>query len=1180
MQPTPFELPKYSVPALPFRWVMRESAENLAAVAGTGYVAADEPMDGWKANSTWVLRPENQKRCLEAFWSAIEPRRSLCFFYAKAIPGIEDPRRVLIGAGFVDAMSDLRPYIPGDPEGYGAWVWERPVLHTIRPDCRDGFMLPYQELLARSETDGEIDLGAFAAFVADEHRDEFSYASEHVTPDGALAALNALIYSVEQMRSLATNVPWDRMLSWLNDRLTEVREQRGPCPGLGSALTAFGLSKGAMVAAQLTRELPLECDPWQRVAEAFANPDLLPPALRSGLTTTRRRQFDQLRTKQPKRFDFLRLLSRFAISAAQARLLWSETLRGSVQIEGKEADFLANPYLLYERFRHPVELVEEVTGDDGKTKKKTEIIAPLTFLGIDRGVFLADALAQHHPMPGSPAMEGADDARRLRALVTHVLHDAETREGHTLLPITLLAQRATALKLNPPCEVSIDLIDLFEDDWEEEILFHSLADGKRAAQLAERDEIALDIRNLLQRARFQRGRLTVVADWPELLKTQLGEPAGARDIAAREEKAAALAEMAASRFSVLIGPAGTGKTTLLKALCAEPSIAAGGVLMLAPTGKARVRMQTQTKKPSMTLAQFLVPLGRYETGTGRYRRQPGRSKESRWKTVVVDEASMLTEDQVAALLDAVAGVERFIFVGDPSQLPPIGAGRPFVDLVTALRPVQAGTGPRVATGYAELTIRMRQGGEDPHTQADLRLAELFNANGQGDDEILRELESKPDSPRLRYVRWEHASDLREQLVAVLPKELGVESGDLANLCGTLGATGSDGRWYFNQGAERSIESWQVLSPVKMHAGAGTEELNRTLQKALRGDMLKYASGMMSRNFRVPKPAGAQQAVYGDKVINVMNRNHPYVWPRQSSDGEPPLEYVANGEIGVIIGETAGAKRPDPWRPGKLEIAFGSQPGFRYSFFASSLTDEGDLPIELAYAITVHKAQGSEFPRVFAILPKRAATLCRELLYTALTRHKDKIVVFGQGSPLEMLRFASASASATARRFTNITQDDPIPERRPCPIAVTDRKTGRVGFYERYLVHQTRAGFLVRSKSEVIIANELDHAREKHGLSYEYEGELPSERGGAARYPDFTIRDDVKGRVYFWEHLGMLRNERYRKAWNAKRSWYAANGVTEWSATNEGARQLIVTVDGDRGEIDAKDVAEKVRALCC
>lgn len=59
---------------------------------------------------------------------------------------------------------------------------------------------------------------------------------------------------------------------------------------------------------------------------------------------------------------------------------------------------------------------------------------------------------------------------------------------------------------------------------------------------------------------------------------------------AREEKTAALAELAASRFSVLVGPAGTGKTTVLRALCQHEQIAAKGVLLLAPTGKARVQL--------------------------------------------------------------------------------------------------------------------------------------------------------------------------------------------------------------------------------------------------------------------------------------------------------------------------------------------------------------------------------------------------------------------------------------------------------------------------------------------------------------------------------------------------------------------------------------------------------------
>jgi ATP-dependent exoDNAse (exonuclease V) alpha subunit len=50
-------------------------------------------------------------------------------------------------------------------------------------------------------------------------------------------------------------------------------------------------------------------------------------------------------------------------------------------------------------------------------------------------------------------------------------------------------------------------------------------------------------------------------------------------------------------------------------------------------------------------------------------------RSSSYKTVIVDEASMLTENQLAALLDALSGIDRIILVGDPSQLPPIGAGR-------------------------------------------------------------------------------------------------------------------------------------------------------------------------------------------------------------------------------------------------------------------------------------------------------------------------------------------------------------------------------------------------------------------------------------------------------------------------------------------------------------------------
>src|SRR5208283_3048363 len=79
---------------------------------------------------------------------------------------------------------------------------------------------------------------------------------------------------------------------------------------------------------------------------------------------------------------------------------------------------------------------------------------------------------------------------------------------------------------------------------------------------------------------------------------------------ARQEKTASLKELAEARISVLIGPAGTGKTTLLSVLCSNPEVSAGGILLLAPTGKARVRMEQSAKSLRLkgyTVAQFLSP---------------------------------------------------------------------------------------------------------------------------------------------------------------------------------------------------------------------------------------------------------------------------------------------------------------------------------------------------------------------------------------------------------------------------------------------------------------------------------------------------------------------------------------------------------------------------------------------
>ena len=109
---------------------------------------------------------------------------------------------------------------------------------------------------------------------------------------------------------------------------------------------------------------------------------------------------------------------------------------------------------------------------------------------------------------------------------------------------------------------------------------------------------------------------------------------------ARQEKAVSLKELAESRFSVLIGRAGTGKTTLLSVLCGQPDIAEGEVLLLAPTGKARVRMEQAAKDLNLkayTLAQFLYGRDRFDGLTQSYRLSDEPAKYVA-RTVIVDEA--------------------------------------------------------------------------------------------------------------------------------------------------------------------------------------------------------------------------------------------------------------------------------------------------------------------------------------------------------------------------------------------------------------------------------------------------------------------------------------------------------------------------------------------------------------
>ncbi len=299
--------------------------------------------------------------------------------------------------------------------------------------------------------------------------------------------------------------------------------------------------------------------------------------------------------------------------------------------------------------------------------------------------------------------------------------------------------------------------------------------------------------------------------------------------------------------------------------------------------------------------------------------------------------------------------------------------------------------------------------------------------------------------------------------------------------------------------------------------------------------------------------GADEVLFNDKVMCLSNHRREawIVDDRKKRDGE-----VANGEIGIAV---FSAGKP----PKGLKIEFSSQPGVQFTFWESDLNSENDRGelLEVAYAVTVHKAQGSQFGITFVVVPDPCPLLSPELLYTALTRHRERIVVLKQGDAANLRLFASPSRSETARRLTCLF--------RPADPFTTPEGDVVDGSH----VHRTAGDELVRSKSEVIVANTLRSL----GISYGYECALKMP-DGTSRLPDFTIRRPGRPPVY-WEHLGMLDLAGYRADWDSKQRWYAEHGILPFEDGGGSDGVLVCSTERhDRGGIDALAIEQLARLV--
>ena len=509
-RPTRFVQPPYSATCVPFRWMLRGEVEGdekgnkqgLAERLGIDWIPDREP--DLSFDTSWVQERGNQLALLDTFFGALRSEESLCFFYAKRTPLSEQSRRVIVGVGrvlSVGAPTECESNASDPP--LRCVFWERNVGHSIRPGFLDGFLFPYQELTELT-SEGEIsDPEQFVAFAPDEHFSAYSYASELLTHDGAVASLVACAAALHRICERVEG-PWDEALRWIDLQLNRLWKARGAFPGLGSALNAFGYEWGFRHGSLLAYEIELQREraggsSWEIVDQVMRDPERLGGPIAKLLTPGLCKGWNSL-TRD--RRALLELLSRCAVSEAQALRMYDRTEREDVGIKASDDELLANPYSLFERDRRSSD--------------------PIAFGAVDRGLFPDESIRHDSPIQEPSRVDDPADPRRVRALTVDLLEEA-SKQGHTVLPQSWVIRRARDRALQPPCPLGENVLAATESAFGSVVQQVSTGTGDTAYQI---DRLS-KCREIIRRevCGRQKGKLhTASHDWRGLVDAGLATP--------------------------------------------------------------------------------------------------------------------------------------------------------------------------------------------------------------------------------------------------------------------------------------------------------------------------------------------------------------------------------------------------------------------------------------------------------------------------------------------------------------------------------------------------------------------------------------------------------------------------------------------------------------------------------
>lgn len=1069
----------------------------------------------------------NYDKRLEAartYFSQIEADKTLIFYYANySNPFSENDQNkyVVVGVSRLKEKGEELFYEGCSEETRkkfaGGFVWQR-VLVSSYPE--EGLRIPYHMYLDRPEILEKI------TFIPDNPRD-FKYGTRHINDDDALDLIERFIEIAGALKEIGdTTENWDERIRWLNSVIADLWKNRGLYPGLLRVLDYIGFQEVIRfykdkIARDPNLEIKLKREIFDFLREQLDRIEELSIDQKSKQKVLR-----QWKLKSDIEKELLEnVLPRFDFTREQIDRILDED-RKSHGVYSSLEQIAQNPYILS----------EEYVGDDPDDF--------ISFNKIDHGILPSPELGGQN----YPDFE-KDDPRRLRALCVEQLR----RESqHTFVSADQIINRIN-LKLSYLPDWKRHHFNTRYIEVDEEILSQALTIRKgdqekiylylRTNYDYER-EIETQIRSLAKRPDIE-FRIPITKEhWENFLydsQSPIVKADPGKYDGILEEQAQICARIFTKPVSVVSGGAGTGKTTIIKAIiqAVEKAHGTGTIIqLLAPTGKATDRLREITGRNALTIHSLLASQ-RWLNDNLTFKCEGGRQEDI--STIIIDEASMLDLALVATLFRAInwAAVERIIFVGDPNQLPPIGSGKVFADMLYWLQ-----TNYPENVGILKTNVRQLLNQIEDKGTGILELASLYvrrqpkehkdsEAKFQ-EEKILKRIQEGGDIDKdLRVIYWSGLDDLRERLSTIVIRDLESDTGLRHNVDEPfeIWAKAFKIHDYGNQ----EPDYMQIISPYRGEF-FGVDNINLWMQ------------GTFNRH-NVENKGTLDGITLFDKIIQYRNRtrSNPIKAYNIKTRIQEDIE-VFNGEIGFAKPHGFDHKRW--WREGfrlsRFQVTFKRKKDFWVEYQSRSQVEEN---LELAYAISVHKSQGSEFNRVYFILPKyRKALLTTELLYTGITRATTHSTFLLEEDHSPLLTLLRPEHSQLNRTNSSLFEFKPVPEEL---LNLSD-------WYEEGKIHKTLAEVMVQSKSEVIIANLLF----ERGIPFKYDVPLYASDGTYYR-PDFTIM--WNGKEWYWEHLGMLDKEEYRNHWDAKKDWYEKHGFSS---------RLIIT--DEKEGIDSKKFEEIIQ----